>query len=182
MRYLSGNEEKKALEYIAKATAVAKNATCERLKCGSLIVQLDEIIGSGFNSPPQDIEEQRRCSYSKDSYHKKVTDKTCCVHAEQRAIIDALRKNPDKLHGSRLYFIRLDDKGTPSRAEEPYCTICSKMALDVGIAEFVLWHDKGVCVYDTKEYNALSFQYGLNGENSTVPSVGRVAPSPHNSD
>lgn len=105
-----------------------------------MIVRLDEIIGSGFNSPPQDIEEQRRCSYSKDSYHKKVTDKTCCVHAEQRAIIDALRKNSDKLSGSRLYFVRLD----------------------VGIVEFVLWHDEGVCVYDTKEYNELSFQFGMN--------------------
>lgn len=169
MRYLSGNEEKKALEYIAKATEVAQNATCERSKCGSVIVQLDEIIGNGFNSPSQDIEEQRRCSYKKNSYHIKVTDKTCCVHSEQRAIMDALRKNPDKLSGSRLYFIRADDKGASSREGEPYCTICSKMALDVGIAEFVLWHDKGICVYDTEEYNALSFQFGLNGKNSTVP-------------
>ena len=92
MRYLFGNEEKKALEYISKATIVAQNATCERSKCGSVIVKLDEIIGSGFNSPPHDLEEQRRCSCSKDSYHKKVTDKTCCVHSEQRAIIDALKK------------------------------------------------------------------------------------------
>ena len=164
MRYLSGAEEKKAFEYIAKAIEVAKNATCERAKCGSVIVQSDKIIGSGFNSPPQDIEEQRRCSFSKDSYNKKVTDKTCCVHAEQRAIMDALRKNPAKLLGSRLYFIRLDENSTPSKAGAPYCTICSKMALDVGISEFVLWHDKGVCVYDTKEYNAISFQFGLNEE------------------
>ena len=165
MRYLSGDEEKKALAYIAKAAKVAQNATCERSKCGSIIVQGDEIIGEGFNSPPQDLEEQRRCSHAKESYHKKVTDKTCCIHAEQRAIMDALRKNSDKLSGSRLYFIRLDNTRKPSRAKEPYCTICSKMALDVGIAEFVLWHDKGVCVYDTKEYNVLSFQFGLKNEN-----------------
>ena len=159
MRYLSGNEEKKALEYITQAVEVAKSATCERSKCGSLIVKQDEVIGMGFNGPPGDIEGQRRCSNSKDSYHKKVTDKTCCVHAEQRAIIDALRKNPDKLSGSRLYFVRLDDSETPSRAKEPYCTICSKMALDVEVTEFVLWHEKGVCVYDTEQYNSLSFQF-----------------------
>ena len=159
MRYLSGDEEKKALEYIAKTADVAKAATCERSKCGSVIVQLDQIIGSGFNSPPQDLESQRKCSCPKDSYHKKVTDKTCCIHAEQRAMMDALKTNSDKLSGSRLYFTRLDDTGALSRAGKPYCTICSKMALDVGVAEFVLWHDKGVCVYDTKEYNALSTQY-----------------------
>lgn len=159
MIYLSDNEEKKALEFIVKASQIALNSTCERSRCGSVIVQEGKIIGTGFNSPPQNKEEQRRCSYSKDSYHKKVTDKTCCVHAEQRAIIDALRNNPDKIVDSRLYFIRLKDNKTPSFSGKPYCTICSKMALDVGIKEFVLWHEKGVCVYDTKEYNALSFQY-----------------------
>ncbi len=159
MRYLSGEEEKKALEYINKAAQIASDATCERSKCGSVIVNNNEIIGSGFNSPPQNREDQRKCSYSKDSYHEKVTDKTCCVHAEQRAIMDALRTNPDKIIGSRLYFIRLDNDGTPSRAGKPYCTICSKMALDAGIEEFVLWHDEGVCVYKTDEYNSLSFQY-----------------------
>jgi len=159
MKYLANSEEKKALEYITQVAQIALSSTCERARCGSVIVQNDKIIGSGFNSPPQNKEEQRRCSYDKDSYHKKVTDKTCCVHAEQRAIMDALSNNPDKIVGSRLYFIRLDKNGGSSRAGKPYCTICSKMALDVGIKEFVLWHEQGVCVYDTDEYNALSFQY-----------------------
>lgn len=65
------------------------------------------------------MEDQRQCSCSKDSYHKKVTDKTCCIHAEQRAIMDALRKNPDKIAGSRLYFIRLDDNGKPTKRDNP---------------------------------------------------------------
>ncbi len=159
MKYLSSDEEKKAFEYIHKAAQIALSSTCERHHCGSVIVQNGEIIGRGFNSPPQNKEEQRRCSYSKESYHRKVTDKTCCVHAEQRAIMDALRKNPDKLAGSRLYFIRLDENGIPARAGRPFCTICSKMALDVGIDEFVLWHEQGVCAYGTDEYNLLSFQY-----------------------
>ena len=73
--------------------------------------------------------------------------------------MDALRKNPDKLLGSKLYFVRLNNDKTPSRAGEPYCTICSKMALDVKISEFVLWYDKGICVYDTDEYNTISFQF-----------------------
>ena len=163
MRYLSGNEETKALEYIAKAAEIALNSTCERSRCGSLMVQNDEIIGRGFNSPPQNSEEQRRCSYPKASYHAKVTDKTCCVHAEQRAIMDALKNNPDKIAGSRLYFIRLGTDGTFSQtgvqSGKPYCTMCSKMSLDVGIAEFVLKHEEGVCVYDTDEYNLLSFEF-----------------------
>lgn len=163
MRHLTGNEEQKAIDYIAKAAEIALGSTCERSRCGSIIVRDEEIIGSGFNSPPQNLEGQRRCSYSKDSYHPKVTDKTCCVHAEQRAIMDALRCNPDKITGSTLYFIRLDSDGSRSQtgvqSGKPYCTICSKMSLDVGIAEFVLWQKEGVCVYDTREYNLLSFEF-----------------------
>lgn len=39
MRYLSDGEEKEALECIKKTIEIAKNATCERAKCGSIIVQ-----------------------------------------------------------------------------------------------------------------------------------------------
>jgi len=159
MRHLSGDEEKNALECMLEAGWVALKSTCGHSRCGSIICNNDELIGEGFNSPPNSDEGQRRCSRSEDSYHKKVSDKTCCVHAEQRAIMDALRKNPGKLKGSRLYFIRIDEKGKPTRAGKPYCTICSKMALDVGISEFVLWDEKGICVYETGEYNLLSFKY-----------------------
>lgn len=159
MRILTGHEERKALDYIGRAKEMALRSTCQRDHCGSVIVQNDIVIGYGFNSPPGNKEGQRRCSFSKDSYHKKVTDKTCCVHAEQRAIADALRTNPSELIGSRLYFIRLDKNDSPTRAGNPYCTICSKTALDEGLAEFVLWREEGVCVYDTDEYNLLSFQF-----------------------
>ncbi len=159
MRYLSGEDEKEAKSFLDGAAEVARSATCQRHRCGSVIVSEGKTVGSGFNSPPANAEDQRRCSVQKDSYNKRVTDKTCCVHAEQRAIMDALSKNPSLIRGSRLYFIRLGPDGTATRSGKPYCTICSKMALDAGIAEFVLWHDNGVCVYNTGEYNTLSFQY-----------------------
>lgn len=159
MGYLTENEEREARKYMEHAAKVALGATCQRSRCGSVIVKEGEIIGEGFNSPPGDVEGQRRCACSKEIYHRKVTDKTCCVHAEQRAILDALKRNPDKIGGSRLYFIRLDAQGNLGRAGKPYCTICSKMALDAGIAEFVLWHGEGICAYGTERYNTLSFQY-----------------------
>ena len=34
------------------------------------------------------------------------------------------------------------------------------MALDAGIKKFVLWHEQGICIYDTEEYNEISFNYG----------------------
>ena len=81
-------------------------------------------------------ESERRCTADKTAYDSKVTDKTCCMHAEERAIMDALRQHPDQLLGSTLYFIRLDEDGNPRHAGAPYCTLCSKLALDSGVAFF----------------------------------------------
>ena len=144
MNLLSGTEKESALEFLIKTAEVARSSTCDRAHCGSTIVKNNEIIGRGFNSPPGNDENSRRCSCEKTSYNQKITDKTCCVHAEQRAIIDALKNNSDKLIDSRLYFIRLDEEDNPTYSGKPYCTICSKMALDVGIKEFVLFHKEGI--------------------------------------
>ncbi len=155
MRYLTGEEKQEAEQFMEIAAEIAKSSTCYRSRCGSIIVKDEEIISQGFNSPPKN----KKLEYClKDNLPENFkSDKTCCIHAEQRAIMDALKHKSEKLPGSRLYFIRLSEKGNMTYAGEPYCTICSKMALDVGISEFILWHKKGICVYDTEEYNEVSF-------------------------
>ncbi|MEK6894164.1 MAG: hypothetical protein AABX10_01745 [Nanoarchaeota archaeon] len=147
------------MDFIEEAVKIAKQSTCERWRCGSAIVKDNEIIGQGYNSPSNNLESQRRCNNNKDEYHKKVTDKTCCMHAEQRAIMDALKNNPTKLKDSKLYFIRLDRNDQKKIARNPYCTICSKMALDAGIKYFILLHENGIKEYLTEEYNSLSYNY-----------------------
>jgi deoxycytidylate deaminase len=148
---------------LSECAEVAQQATCARSKCGSIIIAKNgEIIGRGYNSPPNACESERRCKNEKSMYHKKVTDKTCCIHAEQRALFDALRNSPESIHGSALYFIRLGTDGKPQYAGKPYCTICSKMALDCGVAYFALWRKKGWERYDTETYNTMS--YGFDGE------------------
>ena len=159
MRILSGDEEKIARRHFEEALSAAQKATCERAKCGSVIVKDGNVIGRGYNSPPHDSEEERRCQNEKNRYDPKVTDKTCCMHAEVRAIMDALAKNPQRLKGAKLYFIRLGTEGKPGFSGEPYCTICSKMALDSGISEFLLWKKEGIAAYPTDEYNTLSYRF-----------------------
>ncbi len=151
--------ENGAMKFLKEAARVALNSSCLRSKCGSVIVKDGEIIGSGYNSPP--LEKKLSCCFKDNLPDNFVSDKTCCIHAEQRAIMDALKNNASKIVGSRLYFIRLDEEGEMAISGDPYCTICSKMALDAGIAEFVLLRKEGICVYDTEEYNRLSFEYRL---------------------
>ena len=73
--------------------------------------------------------------------------------------MDALKNNPTRLKNSTLYFIRLSKENEKQFAGNPYCTICSKMALDVGIKEFILMHKDGIKSYNTEEYNQLSYNY-----------------------
>jgi deoxycytidylate deaminase len=145
--------------FIERAIQVAKESTCFRAQCGTVVIKDNQIIGEGYNSPPRNKENQRRCTCEKSLLHSKITDKTCCIHAEQRAIMNALKNNPNKIEGSTLVFVRIDKQGHLEPAGKPYCTICSKLALETGIKEFVLIHEEGPIAYETEEYNLLSYQY-----------------------
>jgi deoxycytidylate deaminase len=141
---------------------IAKNSTCHRSKCGSIIVSNNKIIGQGYNSQPCNFDG--KCFKDELDLNFK-SDKTCCIHAEQRAIVDALKNSPNDILDSSLYFIRLDENNMPKPSGDPYCTICSKMSLDVGIKWFNLWHKDGWVAYDTNYYNMLSFKIiEKNGE------------------
>lgn len=146
--------------YFLFAREEALRATCARRKCGSVVVSAQgEVIGRGWNGPPAGDEGQRRCDRKHELDPGFRSDKTCCVHAEWRAIFDALQRFPEQVRGGTLYFSAVDDAGDHVFAGEPYCTICSKIALDVGLSFFGLWHADGIRLYDTREYNDISFAW-----------------------
>lgn len=158
---LTGTDDE-AGRFIAAAAQVAGGALCHRSRCGSVIVAGSGspdavVIGSGVNSPPDGCAVDH--CFKPDLPAGFRSDRTCCVHAEQNAILDALRRHPTRVAGSRLYFIRLDTAGRPKPSGQPYCTICSKLAQAADIAEFVLLHADGITVYGADEYNRLSFRH-----------------------
>jgi deoxycytidylate deaminase len=163
--------EHEATKWMNEAANVAERAMCLKAKCGTVIVKParpddgsgrsggdNEVIGEGYNAPPLDKEENRMCD-KEFGPGKPKYDKTCCMHAEWRAIMDAFRRNPEKLTGSKLYFTRVDENGDILKSGKPLCTVCSRMALDAGIEKFVLWHEEGIREYPTDEYNRLSYEY-----------------------
>lgn len=157
MRVLKDLEEEAAKRYLILASIVALDSKCLRAKCGSVIIKDGHVIGKGYNAPPQD-KILDKCL--KDSIPKTFkSDRTCCLHAEQRAVRDALIHNPKDLTGSTIYFVRIKNDNSIEFAGKPFCTICSKEVLDNNIAYFVLWHEDGITEYNTTEYNELSFQY-----------------------
>lgn len=142
-----------------EALREAQKATCTKSKVGAIIIKDGIVIGRGFNSPPGNLESQRRCNRKSELKPGFKSDKTCCVHAEQRAIIDALKNNSDKLIGSDIYLARLNGDGSKKEFSKPYCTICSKLILDVGIKRTIRLKPEGVLVYEAEEYNNESYNY-----------------------
>ncbi len=158
MRVLSDTEAVEAGRFLQHAAHLALRSKCLRSRGGSVLVKDQKIIGEGWNSPP--LDECIEVCLKEVLPQEFKGDKTCCVHAEQRAMIDALDYHGKTyVQNSRIYFVRLDETGTIKYAGHPNCTTCSKSALDVGIAEFVLYHQSGITVYDTREYNNITFQH-----------------------
>lgn len=146
-------------DYFKEAQTVARLATCNRAHCGAVVVSNSgSIIGRGYNAPPLGDESQRMCDTVLDTSIKQNNDKTCCVHAEWNAIIDALKNHADEIEGSTLYFMRIDDAGEFTEAGRPYCTVCSRFALESGIKTFGLWNN-GPEMIPTDDYNIQSYAY-----------------------
>ena len=148
--------------FFKEAGAVATKALCNRARCGSVIVSnKGEIIGSGYNAPPLEDEDQRMCSYNNFKFSKKPkSDKTCCVHAEWNAIINALKHHPNEINGSTLYFMRIDENDNFTKAGEPYCTVCSRLAMQSGILKFGLWNNDPE-MFEVGNYNIKSYNFHL---------------------
>ena len=150
------------LENFQEAAHEAEAALCYRAKCGSIIVAEDgEVIGRGHNSPPNDDESQRTCNKEWDLSIKPKYDKTCCMHAEWNAVLDACKTSPDKIGGSTLYFMRIDEDGNFTDAGEPYCTTCSRLTLASGVGYFAVWDGGRPKIYTTPEYNQKSYDFYL---------------------
>jgi dCMP deaminase len=156
MRILENSEIDKAEIFFEEAKKEALKSTCYIRKCGALIVKNDIIRGRGFNSPPGNIKLEK-CFKDLIPVDFK-SDRNCCVHAEQRAINNALYEFiRQEINESTLYFTKLDKEENIIPVGKPDCTICSKLALDSGISKWVLLHDFGYAEYNAEEYNNISF-------------------------
>jgi deoxycytidylate deaminase len=153
----SGSLLEEHLRFIQMAAEAATSATCHRAQCGAiLVVQRHKVIGTGWNSPPLDMEENRTCDMEFDRTLKPKYDLTCCVHAEVAAVLDAYRRYPGMIPGSTMYFSAI---GGLSDAEVPFCSGCSRIVMAARVAQFALWNEGGVDLYTVPEYDRASFAY-----------------------
>jgi len=183
IRKLNETARERSMIFFRSAEHIAQQSLCLRAKCGAIIVDMnDNIIGMGYNAPPNN-KPLKKCR--KDEIKEaiimsinegnpiKIDNTTCCIHAEENAIIHALENKPDLcmtkeelFEGSRLYYVRIADNGKMIPSGRPWCTRCSTLALGVGISEWCIFHSdgvwslgQGVYLYSAIEYNDVSFNY-----------------------
>ena len=146
--------------YFQKAAEQARLATCYRAKCGSVIVsKRGLIIGKGFNAPPLYDDKLRTCFVDWNLSIKPKFDKTCCIHAEWNAMIDAMKNHGNEIDGGALYFARVDENGELKVSSgKPHCTTCSRLALQTGLKTFGLWTGEPK-IWNVRDYNNESYNY-----------------------
>lgn len=157
MRYATDESEIKEIKKYLKLTAdEAIKSKCKKSQRGVVIVKSKRIISRGNNK----VTLERICNPCIREHIKDNSKVELCsaIHAEQTAIINAIKKGKS-LKNSKMYHIKVKD-GKMCPSGKPSCTVCSRMVLESGIAEFINLEKVGkYAVYDSREFNELSYQY-----------------------
>lgn len=145
--------------YLDIAQAVASRSTCLRKKYGTVIVNHDEIISTGYSGAPRgrvNCIDLGYCTKKKifPELHHAGYDACRSVHSEQNAIISASRKD---MIGATLYLVgyRGDSKEYEEGASP--CLMCRKMIINAGIAQVIVRKDEN-------NYNIIDVNDWINND------------------
>ena len=125
--------------YLDIAETIAERGTCLRNNYGSVIVNNDEIISTGYTGAPRGRKNCLDLGYCK---RKKITNlsgagyELCrSVHSEQNAIISANRRD---MIGSTLYLVGVNKRNGEYVKDNYPCTLCKRMIINAGIKTVVM--------------------------------------------
>ena len=141
--------------YLDIAETVASRATCLRKKYGSVIVNHDQIISTGYCGAPRgrvNCSDLGYCTKKKLFPELRHGGYDACrsVHSEQNAIISASR---EEMLGSTLYLVgyRTDTHEYEEGASP--CLMCRKLIINSGIKKVVVRRYKEEYeVYDVQDW------------------------------
>lgn len=113
--------------YMNIAVQTSLRSTCIRRKVGAIIVKDDRILSTGYNGAPSGLpnccDDCKRCYRSAHNIPSgQMLDMCYAVHAEQNAIMNALKTGED-LKGATLYVNTYP------------CVTCFKLTVQAGIKE-----------------------------------------------
>lgn len=130
--------------YLDIAETVASRSTCLRKKYGSVIVNNDEIIATGYNGSPRG---RKNCIDLGYCVKKKLFpnvrhagyDACRSVHAEQNAILSVSRKD---MIGSTLYLTGYRTDENHYEKDPSPCLMCRKLIINSEIEKVIVRIEK----------------------------------------
>lgn len=141
--------------YLDIAETVASRATCLRKKYGSVIVNNDQIIATGYNGAPRG---RKNCSDLGYCTKKKLLpdqrhggyDACRSVHSEQNALISASR---EEMMGGTLYLVGYRTETHEYEKGAAPCMMCRKLMINAGLEKVIVRVNKEeFVVYDVKDW------------------------------
>lgn len=121
--------------YLDIAETVASRATCLRKKWGSVIVNNDEIVSTGYNGAPRgriNCSDLGYCVKKKLLPNERHGGYDACrsVHSEQNAMLSPARSD---MIGGTLYLVGYRTENHEYEEGAAPCLLCRKMLINAGI-------------------------------------------------
>ncbi|MDO8507701.1 MAG: deaminase [bacterium] len=152
MKILEGNELKEAAKYVKKAADASKKSICSVSKVGVVLVKDGKVIGEANNGP-----SRKACNPClMELLDRGVKTELCfAMHAEERAVLDALEKGND-IEGATIYSAKVVG-GEMIPYKNGFCAACARVFLEAGLDKVVIPKEDGLTQYDPEEYYDVSF-------------------------
>lgn len=122
--------------YLDIAETVLERGTCLRRNYGTIIVNNDEIVSTGYTGAPRgrkNCMDLGFCMREKLNIPRGERYELCrSVHSEANAIISASRK---ELLGSTMYLVGKDYNTGKIVENASSCAMCKRMIINAGISQ-----------------------------------------------
>jgi deoxycytidylate deaminase len=150
-RPLNRQDSHVAQQMVERAAELARDSHA-RTRHAAVLVKDSSLLAWGTNGVPFPGEDHCYCKFGEFGHHDQ-----CRTHAEQRAI--TLAREGDgwrMLEGSTLIYVRLEADDSVRLEVPHFCARCSRLALSLGVAEWIFALSDGLAGYSAADYDRVA--------------------------
>ena len=150
-RPLKRHDSHVAEQMVERAAELARDSHAQT-RHAAVLMRDGSLLAWGTNGVPFPGEDHCYCKFGEFGHHD-----VCRTHAEQRAI--TLAREGDgwrMLQGSKLIYVRLEADDSVRLEEPHFCARCSRLALSLGVAEWIFALSDGLAGYSAADYDKIA--------------------------
>jgi deoxycytidylate deaminase len=150
-RPLKRHDSHVAEQMVERAAELARDSHA-RTRHAAVLVKEASLLAWGTNGVPFPGEDHCYCKFGDTGHHDQ-----CRTHAEQRAITLAREGDGWRLlQGAKLIYVRLEADDSVRLDEPHFCARCSRLALSLGVAEWIFALSAGLVAYSAADYDKIA--------------------------